>query len=96
VLEKYYVSEGPAASVFKVEPKYVCNRYLPDADDLTASCHAYRRLKTVYLCTRFARRSDLLHPFDIGVSVFIFEWLSTLKLCAGRSLCSDRIRAGQP
>jgi len=26
----------------------------------------------------------------------LFEWLSTLKLYAGVSLCSDRIRAGQP
>jgi len=39
VLGKYYVSERPAASVFKVEPKYVRNRYPPDADDCRTLWH---------------------------------------------------------
>jgi len=37
--ESTYVSEGPAASIFKVKPKYVCNRYPPDADDCRTLWH---------------------------------------------------------
>ena len=94
VLGKYVVSEGPAASVFKVNLNMYASGTLQTL--MTAGPYGimpcFRRLKTVSL------RSGLAICYNPSVLAYLclclFEWLSTLKLCAGISLCSDRIRAG--